>query len=163
MRNVFKSNKLFVVMFAVLVGITLVRGVESVSREFSVGAYPRLTLDAGPARVKVELGDDDKIEVYAEMPGSDLYTLECSQDGNRVKLSLKPRGALGWLLQPISMVTEECYIQVKVPAACNVILDTWGGRMEVRGVEGEIRARSGSEVIRLFRTFFQASQVVDST
>lgn len=152
-------------IFIVLVfAVIRLEGGETIHKEFQVGNAPCVTLEAGAARVRVEIGDDSRVEADVQMPGSGLYVLETSQEGNHVKLVLKPKGTLGWLLQPVTAITdEEACITVRVPASCDIILDTWSGRMEVRGVEGEIRARTGSEVMRLVRTFFKATHAASDS
>lgn len=158
------TKRYLLVLVALFFTAIRVEAGETMHKEFQVGATPCVTIEAGAACVKVEIGDDSRIEADVHLPGSGLYVLEATQEGNHVKLVLKPKGTLGWLLQPVTAITdEEARITVKVPASCDIVLDTWSGRMEVRGIEGEIRARTGSEVFRLIRTFFKATAVASDT
>lgn len=115
-------------------------------------------MEVGPARVVIETHDSSSIILEAELPKGDLYTVKTAQDGDKIHVRLEPGGTLGWMLQPLTYLTQEVAFYVKVPASCCIVLDTWGSRMEIRGVNGEIRARSGSEVTRLIRSFFKLSQ-----
>ncbi len=130
---------------------------ERIIKDFNVGSEPRLVMEVGPARVMIEMGADSVITVDAELPDGNLYSITATQDQDKIHVRLEPKGTLGWVLQPVAYFTEEVLITVKVPPATSIVLDTWGSRMEIRGITGEIRARSGSEVTRLIRSFFKIS------
>jgi hypothetical protein len=131
---------------------------DRVVKIFHVKQEPRLTMEVGPAKVIIETHDSSSIILETELPKGDLYAVTTTQDGDKIHVKLEPGSTLGWMLQPLTYLTQEVTFYVKVPASCCIVLDTWGSRMEIRGVNGEIRARSGSEVTRLIRSFFKLSQ-----
>lgn len=150
-------KRLVVFVFSILFLATTAAADERIIKEYNVGSEPRLVMEVGPARVVIETVTESKITIVAELPPGNLYTITTSEEQDKIHVKLEPKGTLGWVLQPVAYFTEEVLLTVKVPAATNIVLDTWGSRMEIRGVNGEVRARSGSEVTRLIRSFFKTS------
>ncbi len=150
-------NKFVFFVCSVLLLATKAPADERIIKEYNVGSEPRLVMEVGPARVVIETVTESKITIVAELPPGNLYTITTSEEQDKIHVKLEPKGTLGWVLQPLAYFTEEVLLTVKVPAATNIVLDTWGSRMEIRGVNGEVRARSGSEVTRLIRSFFKVS------
>ena len=122
---------------------------QVIEEEFSVGPEPGLIIDADPARLTVEVGDSNRIELKVELPGEHIYSLSTEQEGDKVTVRVESEGTLGLIMRQLRLY--EADISARVPANCDVVLLTRSGRIEVRGVGGEIRSHSGSKVEQVIR------------
>jgi len=131
-----------------------------VSREFEVGEHPRLVLEVDPTRLVVEPGEMGRIVLEVELPETESYTVACEQEDGKVTVRLETKGTLGLLARRLRLY--EMNIRVEVPEDCDVVLMGKSGRVEIRGVGGEIRCRSGSRAERILRWVFRIGSITDS-
>ncbi|MCK4334536.1 hypothetical protein KAX06_07120 [candidate division WOR-3 bacterium] len=133
---------------------------QVIEEGFSVGPEPRLIIDADPARLTVEVGDSNRIELKVELPGEHIYSLSTEQEGDKVTVRVESEGTLGLIMRQLRLY--EADISARVPANCDVVLLTRSGRIEVRGVGGEIRSHSGSKVKQVIRWILRMGSIVDT-
>lgn len=153
-----KLLRIPLVLFAV-VTVLAAGEAEVVEEGFSVGPQPGLIIDADPARLTVEVGDSNRIELKVELPGEHIYSLSTEQEGDKVTVKLESEGTLGLIMRQLRLY--EVDIHARVPANCDVVLLTRSGRIEVRGVGGEIRSHSGSKVGQVIRWILRMGRLVD--
>ncbi|MBD3365609.1 hypothetical protein GF359_10390 [candidate division WOR-3 bacterium] len=124
-----------------------------VHREFSVGSRPVLILDADPAHLIVETGEEDRIVLDVKLPEEDIYNVSIVHETEKVIVKLVPEGAMGSLMHSLNLY--EVDVRVRVPENCDVVLITKKGELEVSGVGGEIRSRSGSPLGQVLKWVFR--------
>jgi hypothetical protein len=131
---------------------------QQVVRAFKVGGQPRLIIDVEPAHLVVEPGEDSLIILDARLPRADLYELEFDQQGDEIEVKLASESALGYMMRQMRLYTgDEVNIRVRVPENCHVSFQTRSGRIEINGVDEEVRFHSGSSVTRAIGWMFRLS------
>jgi len=133
---------------------------QVIEEKFSVGPEPRLIIDADPARLTVEVGDSNLIELKVKLPGEHIYSLSTEQEGDKVTVRVESEGTLGLIMRQLRLY--EADISARVPANCDVVLLTRSGRIEVRGVGREIRSHSGSKVGQVIRWILRMGSIADT-
>ncbi len=149
--------KLFRSFIGVLAMAGMLSAGEVIERKFSVGAEPRLIIDVDPSRLTVEVGDNNVIALSIQLPEGNVCNVHIEQAGDKITLTLNPEGTLGLFMQKLRIY--EVDIHAQVPADCDVVLITQSGRVEVRGVGGEIRSHSGSKVGQVIRWIFRIDRM----
>lgn len=109
------------------------------SQTFDVGAGGRLKIDTDIGSIEVSTGTGDQVAATVTWSGSnaDEFTVDFSQDGDRVTIEGDfDRGLWGWGSSP------KVRFEVTVPERFDVDLETSGGSISVDDLEGEVRART---------------------
>lgn len=117
--------------------------------EFRVSAPPRLLIYADPCRLCVRVGGDSLLTLDVEVPDEDICSVQTQKEGSRITLRVQPEGTRGNLMQRLRLY--EADIRVSLPRGSEVVLVTRSGRIEVRGVEDEVRFHSGPGISKVIR------------
>lgn len=139
-------------MFAIFCsGFTGLSAEERFKKEFEVGKYPRFTLDADAAKVDVVRGEADRIVVYVELPKKDRYTLTSSSEDNEVRVNVKLKDRLiNWFIYPFDVVaSDQVKIRVEVPESLNLDVKSQAGKIEVKGIRGNILVGTSAGTVKL--------------
>lgn len=107
---------------------------------FEVSEGGRLVIDAWAGSVKVSAGGGGTVRVA--LRGRTLLpppALEIDRDGDDVYVVARGAPILSWLSL---LAWRNVQLEVSVPARYSVDVQTLGGRVEIRGVDGEVDARS---------------------
>ena len=100
----------------------------------------RLVIGAWPGAVKVGAGSSRSVRVAVRgrsfLPAP---VLEIERDGDDVYLEVRSAPLLRWLS---AWAWRHAQLEVSVPARYSVDVQTCGGRVEIRGIGGEVDARS---------------------
>lgn len=108
------------------------------SFELADGERLSIGSDAGAVRVRAGACGEARVELR----GRGLLPPPCvevERDGGVVYLVTRRAPGLGWLP---GWIWRGLRLEVWVPARCSLEVRARGGRVEVRGVEGEVEARS---------------------
>ena len=118
---------------------------------FTVGGKPHLEVHGFNGRVRVNSGSPGSIRVRAKLKNPHKIQYSAVQDGDRVKVEARPgRQSEGILPGPFG---QHCgvNIEVVVPVATAVDLETSNGPVEVRGTEGGGKLRTSNGRIKVER------------
>jgi hypothetical protein len=100
----------------------------------------RLVIDAWAGNVSVSAGRGGAVEVAVRCWGVlPAPALEIERDGDDVYVESRSLPLLQWLPD---WVWNRAQIEVSVPARYSVDVATSGGRVEIRGFDGEVAVRS---------------------
>jgi|GEM_PF-6549728 len=147
------KSRLLVGVVLLLLTSTAFAATGIVHREFSVGERPVLILDADPAHLIVETGEAGRIILDVKLPSEDIYSVSIVHESEKVICKLVPEGTMGSFMHSLNIY--EVDVRVRVPENCDVVLITKKGELEVSGVGGEIRSRSGSPLGQVLKWVFR--------
>jgi hypothetical protein len=100
----------------------------------------RLVIRAWAGSVKVSAGCSSSVRVAAKGPRFLPHpALEIERDGDDVYVEARSAPILGWLS---AWAWRHAQLEVSVPERYSVDVHTHAGRVEIRGVDGEVDARS---------------------
>ncbi len=141
-------------MLAVLAIFSAVAGLsasERLKKEFVVSEYPRFFLDADAATVEVVPGAKNQIVVYVELPKRDRYNLTSTSEDNEIRVNVKLKDKLvNWLIYPFDVVTsDQVKIKVEVPESLALDIKTQAGRVEVKGIRGNMLVGTTAGTVKL--------------
>jgi hypothetical protein len=131
--------------------LTGLQASERLKKEFDVGANPKFVLDADAANIEVVPGVENRIVAYVELPKRDRYTLTSSSENNEVRVNVKLKDKLvNWITYPFDVVaSNQVKIRVEVPESLSLDVKSQAGRVEVRGIRGNILVGTSAGTIRL--------------
>lgn len=126
---------------------------------FTVGDKPRLEVHGFSGRVRVNSGSPGSIRVRAKLKNPHSIEYRAVQEGDLVKVEARPDRQSGRVLP--GPFGQRCgvNIEVVVPVATGVDLETSNGLVEVRGTEGggTLRTTNGRIKVERFKGDLEAS------
>lgn len=115
-------------------------GAELARERLEVSDGGRLVVGAWAGPVRVSAGRGGAVEFVVRGAGAvPPPIVEIERDGDDVYVEVRGAPLLRWLA---SWAWRGVQIEVSVPARYSVDVETLAGRVEIRGVDGEVEARS---------------------
>ncbi len=138
-------------LLTILVAAAGLSAEERLKKEFDVSENPKFILDADAAKIDVVAGEKDHIVVYVELPKRNRYTLSSTSEENVVRVNVKLKDKLvNWLIFPFDVVSsDQVKIRVEVPQRSNLEVKSQAGRIEVKGIEGNILVGTSAGTVKL--------------
>jgi hypothetical protein len=117
---------------------------ERLEQGFKVGAAPVLTVDNFAGSVTVLGGGDGEIQVVAikKGPGGDLDRIQIDMNERGDGLEIKTR-------KPSSVHNASVQLEITVPAGTHLETHTGAGSIEVRYINGDVKAHTGAGSVTL--------------
>ena len=103
---------------------------------FAVGDNPRLVVRGFNGRIRVHAGEPGSIRVHAKLKKPHGLKYSAVQEGDLVKIEVKPDQQSEGFLHGFSRQHSGANIEVTVPVATSVDLATSNGPVELQGTEG---------------------------
>ncbi len=129
-------------MFVLLLGISNQALVaQDWSKDFAVKGTPEIIVRAGDGNVRVMTGETQSVKAEVHVVGWELgrdVVVSDTQTGDRVEIQIRVPHRWGW-----HGGRRSIDMSLTVPQKSNLDLDTRDGRVEVRGVTGNLRGHSG--------------------
>ena len=126
---------------------------------FTVGDKPRLEVRGFSGRVRVNSGSPGSIRVRAKLKNPHRVVYSAVQEGDRVKVVARPDSQSGGILP--GPFGQHCGVnlEVVVPVATGVDIETSNGPVEVRGTEGggTLRTSNGRVKVERFKGELEAT------
>lgn len=125
-------------LFTALAAASLANAKE-IERSFTVTEGESLTVKTDAGSIEIKTHNNDSIEVFAEVEGSQEDNFDISFDVNDDGLEIVGRNdnSHGWNWNSLKVK-----YQITVPKRFNLDLDTSGGSIEIEDITGEIKVRT---------------------
>ncbi|MBN2380905.1 DUF4097 family beta strand repeat protein [candidate division WOR-3 bacterium] len=142
--------KLFWIAGVIVSIAASVEAADRMSKEFDVGDYPKLIVEADAAHVEVNKGTAGMIKISVKVPDREDFRVSTSQSGDKIRIKLEHKGLMGWLAFPLHAIDEDAVvISAEVPSKCDLDISTDAGRIDVTEVSGIVEVTTTSGVIEL--------------
>ena len=117
------------------------------SKDFAVKGVPEVVVRAGDGNVRVMPGEVQSVKAEVHVVGWELgkdVIVSDTQTGDRVEIQIRIPHRWGWpATAGRHSGRRSIDVNLTVPQKSNLDLDTEDGRLEVRGVAGNLRGHSG--------------------
>ena len=123
-------------------------GAKHLERTFHVGPGGSLTLDSDLGSVQVEGQERNTVQVTVDSKHEieEILDLNFTQEGNEVIIKGEKKRVS--LFKIIKSSSKKVHFTISVPRSFNVNINTSGGGIDLRSIEGEVRgATSGGKII----------------
>lgn len=129
------------------------RLIESVEKRFNVAGTPSLSVRNFDGSIEVSTWDRPEVLVVvekyaADRASSDRMIVTTEQAGDRITVDVRGNSEPGL---HVDFGSRHARITISAPATVQLDAATGDGRVEVRDVNGDIKARTGDGSIRLAR------------
>jgi DUF4097 and DUF4098 domain-containing protein YvlB len=125
------------VVCALLVSATLLARADDWNKSFPVSGRASLWVRTNDASVSIAGSDRSDISAHVETDGwrisDDQVKVTARQNGNRVEVEVHIPHPFGWHVRP-----RRVHVDLSVPRESDVDVNTADGRLEARGVSGDL-------------------------